>query len=709
VVRSCRDGRRELEDLLLGATPRAEVDDTQMEESSIRSFPPLKGRPVEGSFFRDQRGEPMMILSLHSPSQELQRFFSTPLQHIESYSVGGGSRWTIDTSPVYKVWQDDPDSRRVGWDGWCGHLVRDLSSMGGTKKENTVVCLESPRIQEAVREYIRANIPKFYQNPELLYNIMGYELMYICYCDRSRTAFHTWLEKKHGSIEHANRLWHTSYAGFKEVIPPPVKNSAPLPGTNRAVWYEWARFNQDRFTDYLISVRDTIRRIDPSVPLAAGGSSSMLAGRTGTTGIDEERIVNEVDDVIIHEGGGPTVGMDLQLALAESRKPLADPEMSIGAVEYLLPHFLHGKSVAQLYHWPAQPANEFYSNNRASLAHSWSFPLADVNEVLRVAIDVRRLNKEIAAFVDTPAEVAILYSQTSTLQLPPEMLTWQATPYLAELHKTYEASQYLDAKVTFVTERQAMKGWLDRYKLLLIPGVRNIPAAVVEAIWNYASNGGHVLIVPESLLGDEYNQPQDYLARLGISIRGTRRPKPSGAGRMVQGYDQSFSQDVVFADSAPEKLKDVGTGSIGDLETGGVRQVLAGTGNARILFRYSDASPAVVSVPLGKGVVVYAACSLEGRSYSRLLDALFGEADLQRPLRLRAAVGGGTWKIEARFARAGSRRLLYVVNFNSEPMALRVDTGAEPFEFLRELRDNKVIRGNQITVPGRQSDIYELF
>ena len=42
---------------------------------------------------------------------------------------------------------------------------------------------------------------------------------------------------------------------------------------------------------------------------------------------------------------------------------------------------------------------------------------------MRVALDVRRLNKEIAAFVEAPAEVAILYSQTSTLQLPPEMLT----------------------------------------------------------------------------------------------------------------------------------------------------------------------------------------------------------------------------------------------------------------------------------------------
>ena len=65
------------------------------------------------------------------------------------------------------------------------------------------------------------------------------------------------------------------------MIPPPVKNSRPLAGTNRGLWYDWARYNQDRFTDYLLWVRNQIRKIDTTVPLAAGGSSSMLAGRTG--------------------------------------------------------------------------------------------------------------------------------------------------------------------------------------------------------------------------------------------------------------------------------------------------------------------------------------------------------------------------------------------------------------------------------------------
>ena len=707
VAETCRAARLELNDELNGASARKEIDDTQVGESSVPPMPPLKGRPIKGRFFLDDRGEPMMVLSVHSPSRVLQRFFASPRQHLESYTVGGGSRWSIDHSPVYAAWQKYPDTHRVGWDGWCGHLVRDLSSMGGSKKENTVICLESPRIHEAVSEYIKLNIPKFHDNPELLYDIMAYELMYICYCDRSRDGFHEWLLHKHGTISAANECWGTSYKDFKEVIPPPVKNSRPLPGTNRGLWYDWARYNQDRFTDYLLWVRNEIRKIDPHEALAAGGSSSMLAGRTGTTGIDEERIVNEVDDVIIHEGGGSTMGMDLQLALAENKKPLADPEMSLGGVQNLLPHFLHGKSVAQIYHWPTQPANEYYSNNRSSIAHSWSYPLPDVNELLRVALDVRRLNKEVAAFADAPAQVAILYSQTSTLQLPPEMLTWQTTPYLAELEKTYTASQYLDTRVTFVTERQALKGWLPRYKMLLVPAVRNLPAAVFARIKEYAAAGGRVLIVPESLLGDEYNRHQDYLAQLGLTVRQTRHPKPTGTGRMVQGYDQSFSQEVTLESGAAAKLLPAAGAEAGELESRGVQQEIAVTGNGQVLYRFAKGGPAIVRVPMGKGAIDYAACSLEDRGYSRLLDKLFAEAGVDRQVRVLAPANGPKYGVEARTATLGGRRLLYVTNYNAQPEQLRVE--APQLTGLTELRGGKTIHGTQINLPPRQTEIYELF
>ena len=103
---------------------------------------------------------------------------------------------------------------------------------------------------------------------------------------------------------------------------------------------------------------------------------------------------------------------------ANTPKPLADPEMNVTRVQDLFPHLLHGKSVIQIYHWPSQPAAEFQSNTQHSWAHSWEKPLSEVDELLRVALDARRLRNEIASFADVPAQVAILYSQTSTSLYP---------------------------------------------------------------------------------------------------------------------------------------------------------------------------------------------------------------------------------------------------------------------------------------------------
>jgi len=253
---------------------------------------------------------------------------------------------------------------------------------------------------------------------------------------------------------------------------------------------------------------------------------------------------------------------------------------------------------------------------------------------------------------------------------------------------------------------------LNRYKLLLVPGVRNIPGAVFDKISEYASQGGRVLVVPESFLGDEYNRTADYLARLGITVRETQRPKPGGLGAMVQGYDQSFSQAATFADSAPQQLMTAGAEGfepIGELKTGGVRQIFEMKGNAKILARYTHGEPAIVQMPAGKGLIYYSGSLLEERSYARLLETVFREAGITRPVRMRMVGGGDSRNIEARFAPLGSRKLFYVVNYSPAPARLAVDSAAARVSHLLELRGGKEIRGVEITVPAHQTAIYEMF
>jgi hypothetical protein len=71
--------------------------------------------------------------------------------------------------------------------------------------------------------------------------------------------------------------------------------------------------------------------------------------------------------------------------------------------------------------------------------------------------------------------------------------------------------------------------------------------------------------------------------------------------------------------------------------------------------------------------------------------------------------GGDKWNIEARFATAGNRKLLYVVNFNDRPVRLSINAPAGLFTSLLDLRDGHDVQEARITLPAHQTGIYEMF
>jgi hypothetical protein len=223
----------------------------------------------------------------------------------------------------------------------------------------------------------------------------------------------------------------------------------------------------------------------------------------------------------------------------------------------------------------------------------------------------------------------------------------------------------------------------------------------VQKIWDYAAQGGRVCFVAESLLGDEYNRPARYLDRLGIQVLAAQGPS-AGLGGLQQGYYQSFSKEVEFAKTAALTLKPRPgeLADLGELKARGLRQSVSASGDAAVLFEYPDGSPAILSSALGKGKVYYCAAALEGGDYGRLLDSLFRNAGVERPVRVHAPSG-----VEARFARLGNRRLMYVVNPGDKAVRLRIEA---KFARLTDLRDGVTSDGPFATVPTRQTALYEL-
>ncbi|MCE5271393.1 beta-galactosidase [bacterium] len=704
IVTSCGRAANEIDSLLASG---AAVPPLEQQARYARPYPPLKGLPIRDGFFRYDNGDPVILYAMHGHiGRELRQYFG-PYDHVlESYTVGGASRFNVESTPVYAAFHKYPDTHRVGWDGWCGHLIKDRWSEGG-RIENVVICLESEHMKEAILQSMKPAADNWLRNPDLLYNIMGYELMYICYCDKSQQMFRQWLKDKYASLEKVNAAWGTAYADWDSIRAPECRNAAPLPDINRAAWYDWALFNNRRFTDHMKWIKSEMRKLDPVVPICAGGTSSMLSASNSTTGIDEELIVNEVDDVILNESGHSLIFSDLMPSLADRRMVMVEPEAG-GNVHNTLLHFLHGKSTLAKYKWDsANP--EYPSGGSSSVLTSWDISLGDIDDILRLSLDVRRLNREIAAFYGPEPEVLLLYSKTCIIQVPPDLHQAWSTPYLETMGKAWEGSRFLGARVGFVTERQALSGKLDRCRLLIVPAVKYLPPEVVQAVLSYVERGGTALVIPESFLFDQYARGNDGLAGLGLKVKGVTLPPVLGQGGMVKNYDQSYSQTLLYGEVRREmttEKADIFAGQAVSLQAEGLVQSLD-AGRNRVLARLDDGAPGLVLVTRGKGRLYYLAAPLEPLAYHRVLEPLAASVGLARPVLGVGADNSLVTGAEVRGIEYDGGWLVYASNVGDSPVEFDLK-GESPLGAITDLRRLQKLSGTHVKLGPWEETIFRV-
>ncbi len=719
IISSCNEATREIEDKLFahrtGIVGKAPEDfgstAEQYRSLDVPPLPLLKELKPNNGYMRNKNGKPVILFSMLGIQNKgpLTDYFA-PNDHVmESFTVGGGSRYNIESSPVYNAFHKYPDTKRVGWDGWCGHLIKDRWAMGG-KKENVVICLESPHIRAAVQEYIKIHYKEWKENPNLLYNIMGYELQYICYCNRSQQMFRDWLKSEYHTLSVINQNWKTQFKSFTEISAPLTLNGRPVDDVNRAAWYDWASFNTRRFTDYLKWVKAEMRKLDPSVPICAGGTFSMLNSSNSVSGIDEEMIINEVDDVIVNESGSSPIFSDLLSSLSEKKKVMFDPEMGYGTHGILL-QFLHGKTDISKWWWSGAPNKEFPEMNQSSIPHSKNTSLKDIAEVLRLGLDVRRLNTEIAAFTKDDPEVAILYSKTSSLQVPPQQVQAGRTPYIDAVYSVWEGSRFLGCRIGFVSEKQILDGKLKKFKLLIVPAAKYIRPEVIAAIKNYIKEGGTALIIPESFMFNQFAQENNKIAELGITITDITLPPVLGTGEKKQNYDQSYSQQIIYAD-VTKKITTLNKDIFADYKTplilnsNGLVQTIAAV-DYNVIARFDDGNPAIIRSEIGKGAMHYLASPLKPEDYHRLLSPLVQKLKLKRPLLAYDQNGDLITGVEVRAVEREYDYLVYASNLKSVPVTFSLK-GEKNLGTVRNLRSLQEITNENIKLNPYQETIFSI-
>jgi hypothetical protein len=718
IIKSCSEASKSIQVNIAGrqtnilfSEPENDVSNQSSYQSLyIPSYPQFKNLKIKDGYYRDNKNNPLMVLSLlQLNSGPLMDYFAPFNHRIESYTVGGGSRYDIEYSPVYKAFHKFPDTHRVGWDGWCGHLIKDQWSMGG-KKENVVICLESLHTREAILEYIKIHHEEWLNNPDLLYNIMAYELQYICYCEKSQQMFREWLKAKYKTLTLLNKSWKTDYHSYNELQAPKTLNGRPLNDVNRAAWYDWASFNTRRFTDYLKWVKAEMKKYDPHTSICAGGTSSMLNSANSVTGIDEEMIINEVDDIILNESGDSPIFSDLLLSLSENKKLMVDPELG-GDTHGLLLQFLHGKSDISKWWWSSTPSLEYPEMNQSSIPYSKVISLADIDEILHLSLDIRRLSSEIAAFATNKPEIAILYSKTSIIQVPPKEIPAGRTPYLDALYSTWEGSRFLGCRVGFISEKQILAGNLDKYKLLIIPAAKYMNPDVIKGVENYIKKGGTAVIIPETFTFNQFAGKNNKISELGITITEVNYPNIVGSGEKEQNYDQSFSQKVLYSQTE-KKIETLSEDIFKDASkpmtfvSNGLVQTI-GPGNYKVLAKFDDQKPAIIKSSIANGSLYYLASPLKSNDYHLLFSSLVKGLGLKRPILGIDKNGNLITDVEIRSVERNDDILVYASNLKAEPVHFSL-VGDTKLETIQNLRTLTKIPAEDITLEPFQETIFRV-
>jgi hypothetical protein len=642
---------------------------------------------LEDGYLRAGR-DPMLLLAMNGDATPaaLQKHLFGPVP-AGFCSAVGGTRYDYKSQPIWKAFQQDPDTHRVGWRGWCGHIIRDRWSIGGNEGD-VMICLESPRTRQAVVEYLRKTVPALKKEGIAKYYDMDFEFAYVCFCDRSRAMFRVWLRHRYHDIMAVNRAWGTTYASF---------NGVPLPGddqakaatdrdieqiANRALWYDFARFNAERFTDYMTWARSEIRKLDPQAQVMTGAPFYMLSANAGWTGIDTELLNERVNDVVLNECHASTVTTDLLNSIAGGTKLHQDREYH-GDIAHVLPQFLHGMSYLNMWHWPSSPTYSPRSFYLTDVGHSPEIPLSDVALVLRDALDVRRLGTEIVRFHHQSSPLAILYSMDSLLQVDPRLRLARDCPHSSALKAVYEGCVYNDLPVGFTTERKIAAGDLSRFKVLILPAVAYTNQQTQAAIEAWTRAGGALVVTPSSWLGDEHAKPADYLSRIGVTIRGVRRANGQvRAARPDVERDTGFimgpmtEEDVKAIPVRRLEIADAGLARrVEVLEGHGVEQVIEIDEKATVLARFDGRQPALVRLPLGQGRVYYLCTPLTEPSYHRFFDWLLDAEQVARPVKVVDQRGKKPFLIDSRSVSNDRGWLTYAVNLGTEPVDIELRPG----------------------------------
>ncbi|MBM4039671.1 MAG: hypothetical protein FJ290_14275 [Planctomycetes bacterium] len=560
-------------------------------------------------------------------------------------ALAGATPEAFDGSELARLYNDDPTSRRAGWDRPAGGFVRD----------GALLCLDHPAVRKAIADATATATAAWPKEGKPLYVSLGADPFYTDYSDLSRARFVAWLKDHHKTIRALNLIWGTEADDFGPALLPTPDQAAASPSR----WADFADFNQARLTEHVRWAAANARAAAPGLPLGLAHLRYAFAGSYPLSGVEPAAVAESLD--VLEVSGGSVMETDLAFALAAGKRAVVNPVLRPGPFS-LIPQQLHGVAAAGLAAWPRGQLTSIEA-------------IREAEALLRDALDARRLAPQCARLAQAPRQIAILYSQASLRLSPQWALRCSESPYTRELAAAWQAARFLDLGVTFITSRDVAASRWAPARLLIVPAAHAEEDAVVRNLIDFVELGGHLVVIAESFVHDERGRDSDHLERLGVEAVETRRPSYASKPRPDLG---GALDDLVAVDPPAIQFQPAPGSPLAAL-----KRPLRATGLCqkakinvihKVLATCPDGSPGIITSARGKGTFTYLSAPLAPADLAVVLRVVLAQAGIEALVRL-VQLDGPPGGIECRSARDGSVILAYAWNTTAEPRRVAFETG----------------------------------
>lgn len=350
-------------------------------------------------------------------------------------------------------------------------------------------------------------------------------------------AWHEFLRRTYGTIDKLNRTWRTRYKDFESVQPPPSAKSVPRVAP-RGLTYEWGRFKQHGWHDWMKLCMTAVRKELPGLPFACRLSEGALIGAGHANGFDPVELFETFDIVADHGGlftplvvAGCRFLDSLNKAFGKSTGTLEWGGYSSGDIFDERDVKNAGlRDVWRLTSW-GQTVFSYWYGQAAGWADTcnWTDPRLGYT-VFRysssyIPLSIARANTTARVFFECPTVdpgVVILLSQASAYNAYPPYIIANAMRGLSEL---------LESKghnCGFLFERLLLDGRqdLDKHKVVLLPHGVTLPRAMTDRLLAWIRGGGVLIAVGPAGLYGPYGAPDGRLLAAAFGKNDwTRGPK----------------------------------------------------------------------------------------------------------------------------------------------------------------------------------------